>query len=137
MTSNLSSNEVLIGSMPNKNLSEIKKQLYDKELVTNMVWERDLLGRINACLLTFESEEKKEEYLIKKFDIFEDTLDYQVMQKNDENESYFNRVLVVENIPEGITEEELILTIGKHAKIKDCYFPHYLKSGKICSSFDT
>lgn len=63
-----------------------------------MKWERDILGKISSCLITFHSEKAKQNYLDTKKELLNQGLNFLTIEKDDQNESFSNRVLVIENL---------------------------------------
>lgn len=99
-----------------------------------MKWRKDIFGNPSTCVLTFKEGESKENYLNRMKD---NESGIRLHNKGDQEEDFWNRVLVLENLPDDWSQEELLLTLQKYCRVQKVFMPHYVFQGEVKSSFQT
>lgn len=128
----LKENEILICNLDfNLRITDLINKLKNYGDFDCMSIKRNLLNNPALIKLNFKNLDDRNKFLNE----YEEDLDVQnfrlLTEKNVEEENVFNRRIVIENIDQNISEEEILLIISKYGNILNYQFPKDLNIGKI------
>lgn len=133
----LKENEVKLVNIPVQySIKDIKNELglSSKQIID---LKRDYFGQIAELKLSFESEEQLKEFLERNQNRQVRNSLIQLITKDSlKNECRSRRTIVIDNLNEDITKDELILAIAQDSKIKGVYFPELLDNTPLQETSD-